>query len=342
MKKLLIATAALAMVAGTAQAQSSVTVYGNIDISFSSNNKDTGTNTTQGSGAGTALSTSLMGLKGTEDLGGGLSAIFDLQADLNTNTGYLGNADSAGTIFSRQAWIGLSDKKLGTLRVGRISDVLDTTEGFANFNQVFDTEAASANGLGGKNGGSTRYDSPTIAGVTFSASYSNGVDAANAGTTSNTGNILTTYGVDYKTGALTVGAANGEAKLSTSTEKGKLSTIYAGYNLGFADVRVQQTTNKAVTVSTTNYTETKTREVSAGIPLPMLGSGVSAVVHYETADVENQAGATQTNSEYKQQGFTLQKDLSKRTTAYVGFRDKNFDGTGADEKVSIVGMKHTF
>jgi predicted porin len=338
MKKLLIATAAMALVAG-AQAQSSVTVYGNIDVSFSSKNVKNGeTNTTQGSGAGTALSTTLMGLKGTEDLGGGLSAIFDLQADLNSNSGFLGkDLNTAGTAFSRQAWIGLSDKKLGTLRVGRISDVLDTTEGFANFNQVFDTELAEANGLGGKQAGTTRYDSPTIAGVTFSASYSNGADDKSA----NKGNVLSTYGIDYKTGALTVGAATGEATVGAADVKGKLTTIYAGYNFGFADVRLQQTTDKAVSTGT-SFTETKTTEVSAGIPLKVLGSGVSAVVHYETADVENQAGVTQTNSEYKQVGFTLQKDLSKRTTAYIGFRDKNFDGTGADEKVSIVGMKHSF
>jgi predicted porin len=268
-----------------------------------------------------------------------LSAIFDLQADLNSNTGYLGNKDSSGEIFNRQAFIGLSDKKLGTLRVGRISDVVDTSEGFANFNQVFDTEAAAANGVGGKNAGTTRYDSPSIAGVTFAASYTNGVADSD---TKNKGNIITTYGLNYKAGKLTVGAATGEAQLSTSPVNGKVSTVYAGYNFGIADVRIQQTTDKAVTVSSSNYTETKTTEASAGIPLKALGAGVSAVVHYETASVENQAGATQSASEYKQMGFTLQKDLSKRTTAYVGFRDKNFDSTGADEKVSIVGMKHSF
>jgi predicted porin len=80
MKKLLIATAALAMVAGTAQAQSSVTVYGLLDVStVSTDSNALATNVvtkTTNTGGDGQLSGSRLGFRGTEDLGGGLKANF--------------------------------------------------------------------------------------------------------------------------------------------------------------------------------------------------------------------------------------------------------------------------
>jgi predicted porin len=361
MKKLLIASAALAMVAGTAQAQSSVTLYGVLDASFVNTKTKNGTTgvstdvTTQsGSGVG---STSVLGFKGSEDLGGGLKAVFQLEADLNVNTGTLGAAttnaaNTQDTTFNRQANVGVESAQFGTLRVGRLSDVLDTTEGFANHVQLFDTEAAAANGLGGKNGSSTRYDSPVIAGLQVSASYSADMVAAaelasasageSAGDLANSGTTGTTYGVVYKTGALTLGASAGKANVATSTLDGKLSTYYAGYNLGVADVRVQYTDNKAIDKSSnTNFTQTKTSEISASIPLAMLGSGVAAILHYESADVSNQAGA-KANSDYKQYGVVLTKALSKRTTLYTAYKTKDVDGTGSDVDTFGLGVTHAF
>ena len=84
MKKLLIATAALAMVAGTAQAQSSVTVYGKLDAGYS-DRKAEGTSGAKASGAGVVFNaheTSRWGLRGTEDLGGGLKANFVIETQL--------------------------------------------------------------------------------------------------------------------------------------------------------------------------------------------------------------------------------------------------------------------
>jgi predicted porin len=83
MKKLLIATAALAMVAGTAQAQSSVEVYGVLDMGYSDlstmakSNAGAANGTvtdTKGINLGAGLSSQRLGFRGTEDLGGGLKA----------------------------------------------------------------------------------------------------------------------------------------------------------------------------------------------------------------------------------------------------------------------------
>ncbi len=348
MKKLLIASAALAMVAGTVQAQSSVTVYGVLDIA------GTTAKTTTTSGVGTSATTvagtntnatSVIGIKGTEDLGGGLKAMFDLQGNINANTGVVGtNTNQATeTFFDRQAWVGLSSAKLGTIKLGRTADVLDSTEGFANFTQFFDTEAADANGLGNKVANTVRYDSPSFNGLTFAASHSS--DATKAGVTNTVGTTnhkTTTYGVEYVLNKLTVGLASGEAQVADSVLTGKLSTVYAGYDFGIANVRAQQTNNKAIAAaSNTNFTETKTTEFSALIPLAMLGSGVSAVVHYEDAEVSNQAGSNPSGNDYKQMGLFVKKDLSKRTAVYAGYKNKDVDA-GSDVKTTAVGITHSF
>jgi predicted porin len=350
MKKLLIATAAMAVVAG-AQAQSSVTIYGVLDEGLINVKTKTATSNTDassqigGTTGATLNQTSVIGLKGSEDLGGGLKAIFQLEAQLDITNGKVGAATSdtvnkQDTMFSRQAYVGLESAQFGTFKFGRTNDVVDSTEGFANFVQLFDTEAAAANGIGGKNANTTRYDSPVFAGFQASASYSS--DAVGTNGVENSGNAVTTYGVVYKAGALTVGASTGKANVATSTLDGKLSTYYAGYNFGFADVRAQFTDDKAITESSnTDFTRTKTSEISAAIPVAALGSGVTAIVHYETAKVDNQAGAV-ANSDYKQYGLVLAKALSKRTSVQAGYKSKNVDGTGSDVDTYGVGITHSF
>src|SRR5690554_2252199 len=101
MKKSLIALAVLAS-AGGALAQSSVTLYGRIDTSVGSEKID-GVNTSEMFSG--RLSTSRIGLRGSEDLGGGLKANFNLEGTLNSDDGRVG---SAAGFFDRQSWIGLS------------------------------------------------------------------------------------------------------------------------------------------------------------------------------------------------------------------------------------------
>lgn len=110
MNKSLIVAAALAA-CGLAQAQSNVTLYGNVDLSVESM-KVTGqpTQTRMVSGAGAP---SKWGMKGEEDLGNGLKAIFQLETGFGADTG----AGSAG--FSRLANVGLKSATLGELRLGK-------------------------------------------------------------------------------------------------------------------------------------------------------------------------------------------------------------------------------
>jgi len=120
MKKSLIALAAMTAVAGAAQAQSSVSVYGIIDSGYLSTESTGVTSATSSTQqvretkgiTSSASSSSRLGFRGTEDLGGGLRAEFVVETGLNAT-----NA-TVSTFNNRQSFIGLSSAKAGTFRIG--------------------------------------------------------------------------------------------------------------------------------------------------------------------------------------------------------------------------------
>jgi predicted porin len=127
MKKSLLAVAALGAFASAAQAQSSVTVYGILDVGYvgstsrASNNTGTtptsnGAVTTTTNGfLGGAESTSRLGFKGVEDLGGGLSAFFTIETALTPDAG---NVISTSNTANRQTFAGLKKKGVGSFAFG--------------------------------------------------------------------------------------------------------------------------------------------------------------------------------------------------------------------------------
>ncbi len=112
MKKSLIAFAVLGAFASAASAQSSVVLYGIVDASTSYMTNQSATRGKKWSLDNSNLSSSRWGLKGTEDLGNGLKANFNLESSLNVDTG------TAGSLFDRNASVGLSGS-FGTVNLGR-------------------------------------------------------------------------------------------------------------------------------------------------------------------------------------------------------------------------------
>ena len=117
MKKSLLAVAALSAIAGAAQAQSSVTIYGVLDAGYI-NQKSDGAGTNPRSNASnsflgqSAEQTSRLGFRGTEDLGGGMSAIFTFETGLQPNNATLSAWNN------RQAFVGLQQKGTGRFTLG--------------------------------------------------------------------------------------------------------------------------------------------------------------------------------------------------------------------------------
>lgn len=117
----LIAAAVLATTAGVANAQSNVTLYGRVDAGVQFTDKSARADDSLTELANGGIRPSIWGLKGTEDLGGGLKAVFNLEAHFSTDTGAstgpgAGRLGSGG--FRRQANVGISSD-MGTVLLGR-------------------------------------------------------------------------------------------------------------------------------------------------------------------------------------------------------------------------------
>jgi predicted porin len=102
-----ISATLLTMACGAALAQSSVTVYGRLDVRMFKNLNSTAKELGNGSG-------SRLGFRGVEELGGGLNAFFDLQHRFNADTGA-----QTTTNFYQQSFVGLEKKGLGRIWLGR-------------------------------------------------------------------------------------------------------------------------------------------------------------------------------------------------------------------------------
>jgi general bacterial porin, GBP family len=114
-KKLAIAAAVAATFASASYAQSSVTLYGIVDAGFTYTTNINGNNSfalTSGN-----VQTSRWGLRGAEDLGGGLKTIFTLESGFNVT-----NGQQNGSLFNRQSFVGLTQAQYGTLTLGRQFD----------------------------------------------------------------------------------------------------------------------------------------------------------------------------------------------------------------------------
>ena len=117
MKKAVMLAALTGAFATTAHAQSSVTLYGIIDEGITYTSNQGGHSNWQETDG--AINTSRWGLRGTEDLGGGLNAIFTLENGCNGTNGTL---RQDGRLFGRQAFVGLSGNQYGSVTLGRQYD----------------------------------------------------------------------------------------------------------------------------------------------------------------------------------------------------------------------------
>jgi len=130
MKKAALTVAALAACTSSAWAQSSVTLYGIVDAAARyTTNVNPGVAPKQLIPGG--MSQSRLGVNVTEDMGGGLKALVNMEHRLNSDTG----APSSGTDFWRQAWVGLQHNQIGQIRLGRQYNILFDvyTSTFASF-----------------------------------------------------------------------------------------------------------------------------------------------------------------------------------------------------------------
>lgn len=180
----LISLTAFAAV-GTAHAQSSVTLYGTIDTALTYVHNASGNQNlwALGNASGGDLSGTRWGLKGQEDLGAGLKAIFQLENGFNPSTGALGQGSR---LFGRQAFVGLASDNYGTVTLGRQYDpVVDLVQGITAdnyFGSAFATVGDVDNyDNSSRTNNAIKYLSPVYAGFQVEGMYALGGVAGQTG-----------------------------------------------------------------------------------------------------------------------------------------------------------------
>jgi len=378
MNKTLIVAAAAASFATVAHAQSSVTLYGVLDAGITyTSNVGTAVNAAGQSvngksrwAMGSGIDQSRFGLRGSEDLGGGLKAIFTLESGFNIGNGKFANGN--GGMFNRQAFVGLSSQ-YGTVTLGKQYDATQDylapltatgSWGGTYFAHPLNLDRLSTNGDVAQNN-TIKFTSANYAGLQFGGTYSfsNNTNFGN--------NRAYSAGVAYQFQGLKLAGAYSQANLGDGTNangatssaiggiasQGRVRTYgaAAGYAFGPAQVGAAWTQarldNNAVglgTLRTDNY------EVNAKYNLtPALGLG--AAYTYTNAKINN--GSTHWNQ------FGLQADyaLSKRTDVYAqavyqraakngigaqiyngnSFAD-NLPSSSINQTAATVGLRHRF
>lgn len=313
MKKSLIALAVLAA-SGAAFAQSNVTLYGVADIVI---HKDADVSARMSSGG---VSTSRWGIKGSEDLGGGLKATFNFEQGLDLTTGAI-----KGAPFGRQAHLGLSGG-FGTVKLGKTWNAYDDMAGASNdvFDSVLSSSriAPSSNDYNGNPDQGIYYSSPSMGGFSgaLSTSFKTGANESK----------VTAFRVQYEGGPVYVGVGHENQKSNAATVKN--TRVNGSYDLGAVKLLAAygQTKNGSAGVDTKDFT------IGADVPLSS-----ALVLSTGFTQVRPDSGGDNANSF----GLGVNYSLSKRTSVYGGLRKDNdsaVTNVGGVKSRYGFGVKHTF
>ena len=230
LNKALLAAAALGAFSAAAHAQSTVTLYGSLDAGIAYVNNAGGHSAWLQSSS--LLSNTYFGLKGAEDLGGGLKAIFKLESGFDLNNGAFHNGS---TMFNRQAYVGIQSAQYGTLTLGKQYDsVVDYLSPLSLAGQAGVVNLA-AHPLNNDNIGAqysinnaVKYESANYSGFHFGGLY---------GFSNDPGQFANgrawSVGAGYAAGPLTVAAAYDQTNTNTNaaTNGSAAATVPLGGNV---------------------------------------------------------------------------------------------------------------
>lgn len=336
MKKLtFVATAVLGLLSTSAMAQSSVTLYGIVDAAVvHTTNQVGGSKIAVDAGQ---LATSRWGMKGSEDLGGGLKANFGLEGTLVNDTGAAGgafdtaagaaspgkvtsNTGTSASLFDRQATVGLSGG-FGSVNLGRqnilgvdsigLADPISLAHAGTNPNVAFSALNAGAffSDYGTNNGGSAlrqnnsiKYLTPVMSGFGGALMYGFGEQPGNSSASSYTGIS------GYYTAGAAGGAALAYAQLKNKADNSTLTLWGGGVKYSLNTVLELRATYAQSEVDTTNR---KIAVTGLGVNYAVSPALTLTGAYYNTkrsGDVSGKADQYVAMGKYA---------LSKRTIAYA-------------------------
>jgi len=338
MKKSLIALAVMAA-SGASFAQSSVTLYGIADVWVGSLKSAPGASAVTLLNSG-GVSTSRWGLTGTEDLGGGLKAIFKFEQGVGVDTG-------AAAGFDRLSYVGLSGG-FGEVTFGKNWTAIDDIMGASN--SGFDSGLSATQGVWLTNNyyyqynpnNAIKYTSPKFGGFDFAASYALDEKASAS-------EDIFDFRVSYANGPM---AANLGYQVQNGAVDTKITTVNGSFDFGMAKL--------LASYAQTKFASAKTQEYQIGVDVP-LSSAMTLSAGYAYSDRNTdaamaiaadiaadptKASPTLAGSENTGFGVAVAYSLSKRTTLYGGFSSaKGEDAAGKDvakRQLFAAGVKHTF
>ncbi len=361
MKKSLIAFAILGAFAATASAQSSVTIYGIIDAATVYTTHQTATGGTKTFMDAGQLATSRWGFKGTEDLGGGLKANFNLEGTLTNDTGaagagfgsvagvpapssHLSQAGSSTSLFDRLSWVGLSGA-FGAVTVGRnnilgvdsigLADPLSLAHAGTNPNVAFSAlNVAAFAGNFGTNGGGTalrqnnsvKYLTPMVSGFGGAAMYGFGEKAGDNSANSYAG--LSGYFTDGSSG---IALAYAKLKDAKDTIAPQTMTQWGGgakYKMDPVTFKLTYAQNEV------DVTKRKIAVIGAGVDYALSPTTTLTGAYYNTkrsGDVDGKSEQFIGMAKYA---------FSKRTIAYASLTYAKAASTAAKDvslALNIIG-----
>jgi predicted porin len=340
----LAAAALLVISAGAAHAQASnVTLFGVVDAGVRNvKNGDQSINSASSNG----INTSRFGVRGTEDLGGGLRAGFWLESGLTPDTG---STSDAARFWNRRSTVSLLGT-FGEVRLGR--DYAPSYSGWVDFDTFGDNGVAAGGKFAVKLGSTVdtntradnqvQYIAPALGGF-----YGTVSAAAGEGTSGKK-----YYGgrAGYAAGPLNVSVAYGETTVTANAQgDDKYSTgeFGAAYNFGIVKVNGYFQQEK--------WGDVKLQVTHIGASVP-LGSG-TVRVGYTNANASGRtsAGADTSGNDANQLALGYVYDLSKRTAVYGTLAKVSNKGSasyvvesnpvavaGKDSTGYEIGLRHSF
>ena len=368
MQKKLIALAVAGMIAAPAFAQSNVTVYGRIDYGYLSADTDTtdaagvkGSTETTSTGFGTgALTTSRLGVMGSEDLGNGLKANFNLELAIASSTTYGANTlstagvrtsnsgnDLSNSFTTRLANVGLSGS-FGAVTLGRQTTAVETAWLVGSAGGVNNaTGSIYQSGIKQNNTRSSElvtYTSPDMSGFKASVQYGKGeTDVSGNATGSDLSQKEVGFVVTYGNGPLNVA-------LGYSKEKGEHAGVeYAdprqvvlsgNYDFGAAKVFG---TYAHGSNDEGGLDKAKAWELGVNVPV---GMATTLIASYYDGSAEETAAAGGAEADIKGYQLGAVYSLSKRTKLYALYGNKEADVQKSVESSETtnfaLGVRHDF
>ena len=323
----LAVAALLALGATAAHAQSAVSLYGLIDLSVGATKAPGGVSSKNVNSGN--MSTSFFGVKGNEDLGGGMSAVFALESFMRNDTAASGRFDG-DTFWARSAYVGLTSKAAGTLTLGR-----NTTSLFVNtllFNSFGDSfgfspairqtfTSGGATQVSGDTGwsDSVKYVSPSFGGLSFTGH----VAASENNGGRNVGVSALYFGGPFAAGFAWQKVEKGTGAFNPDTTAWQLG---GSYNFAPVKLYAQYGSSDNVTINNTSK---------------VIGLGADYSIGLGKILVQWNKLSPDVGADLKTFSFGYDYQISKRTDLYAVYMNEKKTGLSTGNSYAF-GVRHRF